>query len=119
VWVYKGDVLPSLHSTREKIAAEAALAAGGPASRLAPIKARAEQAAGDRPRGGLVEAGGGKRLVEAGGGKRLVEAGGGKKVDAGSAKSAFEEEREVAEETLDVAAADEAESDTTPAGEEE
>jgi hypothetical protein len=57
--------------------------------------------------------------VEAGGGKRLVEAGGGKKVDAGSAKSAFEEEREVAEETLDVAAADEAESDTTPAGEEE
>ncbi|MEX2323402.1 MAG: 30S ribosomal protein S3 [Acidimicrobiia bacterium] len=119
VWVYKGDVLPSLHSTREKIAAEAALAAGGPASRLAPIKARAEQAAGDRPRGGLVEAGGGKRLVEAGGGKRLVEAGGGKKVDAGSAKSAFEEEREVAEETLDVAAADEVESDATPAGEEE
>jgi small subunit ribosomal protein S3 len=110
VWVYKGDVLPSLNTTREKIAAEAALAAGGPASRLAPIKARAEQAAGDRPRGGLVEAGGGKRLVEAGGGK---------KVDAGSAKSAFEEEREVADETLDVVAADEAESDTTPAGEEE
>jgi small subunit ribosomal protein S3 len=102
VWVYKGDVLPSLSATREKIAAEAALAAGGPASRLAPIKARAEQAAGaDRPRG-LIEAGGGKRLVEAGGGKRLVEAGGGKRVDAGAALSEFEEERVVAEETLDL-----------------
>jgi small subunit ribosomal protein S3 len=102
VWVYKGDVLPSLSATREKIAAEAALAAGGPASRLAPIKARAEQAAGgDRPRT-LIEAGGGKRLVEAGGGKRLVEAGGGKRVDAEAARSEFEEERDVAEETLDI-----------------
>jgi small subunit ribosomal protein S3 len=107
VWVYKGDVMPSLASTREKIAAEAALAAGGPASRLAPIKARAEQAAGERPRR-LVEAGGGKRLVEAGGGKRLVEAGGGKRVDPEAALSEFEEEREVAEETLDVGAPAEA-----------
>jgi small subunit ribosomal protein S3 len=104
VWVYKGDVLPSLTSTREKIAAEAALAAGGPASRLAPIKARAEQAAGERPRR-LVEAGGGKRLVEAGGGKRLGEPGG-KRVDPDAARSEFEEEREVAEETLDVTAGD-------------
>jgi len=101
VWVYKGDVVPSLSATREKIAAEAALATGGPASRRAPAKARAEQAAGERPRG-LIEAGGGKRLVEAGGGKRLVEAGGGKRVDAESALSELEEEREVAEETLDV-----------------
>jgi small subunit ribosomal protein S3 len=101
VWVYKGDVVPSLSATREKIAAEAALATGGPASRRAPAKARAEQAAGERPRG-LIEAGGGKRLVEAGGGKRLVEAGGGKRVDAESALSDLEEEREVAEETLDV-----------------
>jgi small subunit ribosomal protein S3 len=108
VWVYKGDVLPSLSSTREKIAAEAALAAGGPASRLAPIKARAEQAAGERKRG-LIEAGGGKRLVEAGGGKRLVEAGGGKRLDPEAARSEFEEEREVAEETLDVADRSEAE----------
>jgi len=101
VWVYKGDVVPSLSATREKIAAEAALATGGPASRRAPAKARAEQAAGERPRG-LIEAGGGKRLVEAGGGKRLVEAGGGRRVDAESALSDLEEEREVAGETLQV-----------------
>jgi len=30
VWVYKGDVIPTLKTTREKIAAEAALATGGP-----------------------------------------------------------------------------------------
>ena len=92
VWVYKGDVVPSLSATREKIAAEAALATGGPSSRRAPAKARAEQAAGEKPRG----------LIEAGGGKRLVEAGGGRRVDAGSARSEFEEERVVASETLDV-----------------
>jgi len=102
VWVYKGDVVPSLSATREKIAAEAALATGGPSSRRAPAKARAEQAAGEKPRG-LIEAGGGKRLVEAGGGKRLVEAGGGRKVDAEAALSEFEEERVMASETLDVA----------------
>jgi small subunit ribosomal protein S3 len=103
VWVYKGDVLPSLSTTREKIAAEAALAAGGPASRRAPAKARAEQAAGEQ-RGKLIEAGGGKRLVEAGGGKRegkrLIEAGGGKRIDADSARSEFEEARLTADETL-------------------
>jgi len=107
VWVYKGDVVPSLSATREKIAAEAALATGGPSTRRAPAKARAEQAAGEKPRG-LIEAGGGKRLVEAGGGKRLVEAGGGRRVDADSALSEFEEERVVAEETLAVLADDEA-----------
>jgi len=104
VWVYKGDVLPSLSTTREKIAAEAALAAGGPASRRAPAKARVEQAAGE-PRSRLIEAGGGKRLVEAGGGKRegrrLIEAGGGKRIDADSARSEFEEARKTAEETLE------------------
>jgi small subunit ribosomal protein S3 len=109
VWVYKGDVLPSLSSTKEKIAAEAALAAGGPASRRAPAKARAEQAAGEKPRR-LIEAGGGKRLVEAGGGKRtgepgggrrLIEAGGGKRrVDVGSAVSEFAEAKSEAEEIL-------------------
>ena len=109
VWVYKGDVIPSLSSTREKIAAEAALAAGGP-GRRAPAKARAERAAGEKPRG-LIEAGGGKRLVEAGGGKRaeggkrLIEAGGGKKVDAAKAKSDFSEERDTAEEVLEEAKA--------------
>jgi small subunit ribosomal protein S3 len=104
VWVYRGDVLPSLSATREKIAAEAALAAGGPASRRAPAKARAEEAAGKK-RGGLIEAGGGKRLVEAGGGKKMVEAGGGKKkVDADSAEADFEEEIEEASEVLEVKA---------------
>jgi small subunit ribosomal protein S3 len=104
VWVYKGDVLPSLSSTREKIAAEAALAAGGP-GRRAPAKARVERAAGDKRRG-LIEAGGGKRLVEAGGGKRreggkrLIEAGGGKRLDPTDARSEFEVERASAEEVL-------------------
>ncbi len=92
VWVYRGDVLPSLSATREKIAAEAALAAGGPASRRAPAKARAEEAAGER-RGSIIEAGGGKRMVEAGGGKKL---------DADSAEADFEEERQVADEVLEV-----------------
>ena len=107
VWVYRGDVMPSLSATREKIAAEAALATGGPSGRRAPAKARAEAAAGER-RGGLIEAGGGKRLVEAGGGKRrpegkrLIEAGGGKRVDPGTARSEFEEARREAAEILDV-----------------
>jgi len=107
VWLYRGDVMPSLSATREKIAAEAALATGGPSGRRAPAKARAEAAAGER-RGGLIEAGGGKRLVEAGGGKRrpegkrLIEAGGGKRVDAGTARSEFEEARREAAEILEV-----------------
>jgi small subunit ribosomal protein S3 len=106
VWVYKGDVVPSLSATREKIAAEAALATGGPSSRRAPAKARAEAAAGDRPRG-LIEAGGGRRVVEGGGGKReggkrLIEAGGGKRLDPAKARSEFQEARQEAEETLRV-----------------
>ena len=107
VWVYRGDVMPSLSATREKIAAEAALATGGPSGRRAPAKARVEAAAGER-RGGLIEAGGGKRLVEAGGGKRrpegkrLIEAGGGKRVDAGAARTEFEEARREATEILEV-----------------
>ncbi len=107
VWVYKGDVLPSLSATREKIAAEAALAAGGPAGRRAPAKARAEAAAGTgAPR--LIEAGGGKRLIEAGGGKRreggkrLIEAGGGKRISPQQARSEFEEAREQATETVEL-----------------
>jgi small subunit ribosomal protein S3 len=85
-WVYKGDVVPSLTSTREKIAAEAALAAGAP-SHVAPIKARAEEAAGEDRSKKLIEAGGGKRLIEAGGGRRKDE----DRVDVGSAKSDFKE----------------------------
>jgi len=105
VWVYRGDVMPSLSATREKIAAEAALATGGPSGRRAPAKARAEAAAGER-RGGLIEAGGGKRLVEAGGGKREGkrhnEAGVGKRLDPGTARSEFEEARREAAEILEV-----------------
>lgn len=103
VHVYKGDVIGgTTAATREKIAAEAALATGGPAprGRAVPAKARAEQAAGgDRvPR--LIEAGGGKRLIEAGGGKkegkRLIEAGGGKRrIDAEEAEAQYREERDV------------------------
>ncbi|NND13515.1 MAG: 30S ribosomal protein S3 [Acidimicrobiia bacterium] len=66
VWVYKGDIIPSLAKTRERITAEAEMAAG----RSAPVKARAEEAAGEDRSSRLIEAGGGKRLVEAGGGKR-------------------------------------------------
>jgi len=107
VWVYKGDVLPSLQSSREKIAAEARLAAGGPAKRRrAPAKSRAEQAAGTGAGRRLIEAGGGKRMVEAGGGKRreggrrIIEAGGGKRISTAEAKDEFEEARDVADETL-------------------
>jgi hypothetical protein len=115
VWVYRGDVLPSLSATREKIAAEAALAAGGPASRRAPAKARAEEAAGEK-RGGIIEAGGGKRLVEAGGGKRAGDEPK-TRVDADTAEADYAEEREVAEEILEVkAAAEEAAAGDAPTG---
>ncbi len=99
VWVYKGDVVPSLKTTREKIAAEAALATGGPAGRMATPKSRAEAAAGEERTPKLIEAGGGKRIIEAGGGKRqsgrgLIEAGGGKRPSAEDAKTQYEEAKE-------------------------
>ncbi len=102
VHVYKGDVVGGRAATREKIAAEAELASGGPSrGRAAPARAKAEQAAGaDRvPR--LIEAGGGKRMVEAGGGKsdgkRLIEAGGGKRrLDPEEAEAEYREERSLA-----------------------
>lgn len=124
-WVYKGDLVPSVSRSREKIAAEARLAAGGPAERRRSVKSRAEAAAGEsgrrlieagggkrvveagggkRREGGrrLIEAGGGKRLVEAGGGKReggkrLIEAGGGRRPSAEEAEAQYREEREVIE----------------------
>ena len=103
VWVYKGDVVPGA-TDAQKIAAEAALASGGPASRgrAAPAKAVAEQAAGESKVPRLIEAGGGKRLVEAGGGKReggkrLIEAGGGRRPSAEEAEAQYREEREVIE----------------------
>jgi small subunit ribosomal protein S3 len=106
VWVYKGDVIPSLASSREKIAAEARLAAGGPAERRRSAKSRAETAAGEGTGKRLIEAGGGKRLVEAGGGKRrpdgkrLIEAGGGRKLTTSDAQGEFEAAREEAAEIL-------------------
>jgi small subunit ribosomal protein S3 len=109
VWVYKGDVIPSLAASREKIAAEARLAAGGPAQRRRSARSRAEAGAGGKPRR-LIEAGGGKRLVEAGGGKRkesgkrLIEAGGGRKITTEDAREEFVTAREDAEEILDATA---------------
>ena len=88
VWVYKGDVVTSLKTTREKIAAEAALAAGRPAGRMTPAKSRAEQRAGGRRS---------TRVIEAGGGKRIIEAGGGRKISAAEAKSAYDTRRAEAE----------------------
>ncbi len=97
VWVYKGDVVTSLKATREKVAAEAALASGRP-GRVAPAKARAEHAIGGERSSKVIEAGGGKRLIEAGGGKRegkrLIEAGGGKRIAPQAAKSEYEAEVE-------------------------
>jgi small subunit ribosomal protein S3 len=109
VWVYKGEVIPSLAASREKIAAEARLAAGGPAQRRRKsAKSRAEEAAGGTQR----------RIIEAGGGKRLIEAGGGKRrgrrdeetpevMTTADARDAFETARSEAEELLvETAAAD-------------
>ena len=109
VWVYKGDFIPSLATSRAKIAAEARLAAG-PAQRRRPARSRAEAGAGGGGRR-LIEAGGGKRLVEAGGGKRkeggkpLIEAGGGRKLTTADAKGEFEAAREEAEEVLEATTA--------------
>ncbi len=123
VWVYKGDVLPSLSATREKIAAEAALAAGGPAGRRAPAKARAEAAAGGGDRSSrLIEAGGGKRLIEAGGGKRkeggkrLIEAGGGRRISPQEARSEFEEARSAVDEEPEATTSEAAATPTTVDG---
>ena len=99
VWVYKGDVVSSLKATREKIAAEAALATGG-RTRMMPAKSRAEQRAGEERTSRVIEAGGGKRIIEAGGGKkadsgrRVIEAGGGRKVTAADAKTEYETAKE-------------------------
>ena len=122
VWVYKGDVIPSLQRRSEKIAAEARLAAGGPASRRRSVKSRAESPEGRRETR-LIEAGGGKRLVEAGGGKRqggkrLIEAGGGKRPSVAEAKSEFDEARSAADDaTAAPDAAQPSDAATPPSGE--
>ena len=110
VWVYKGDLLPSASTSREKIAAEARLAAGGPAERRRSAKSRAEAAAGEAGGRRLIEAGGGKRLVEAGGGKRkptgkrLIEAGGGRRLTTSDAHDEFEVARDEAADIMETGA---------------
>lgn len=107
VWVYKGDVM-ARSTSAGKAAAEARLAAGGPADRKRrkSVKSRAEAAAG-RSDKRIIEAGGGKRVIEAGGGKRpggkrLIEAGGGKKVTAADASAELAEDREAVQQTPNV-----------------
>ena len=96
VWTYKGDLVASLTATREKVAAEIAMASGKP-GRVAPAKARAEEAVGDRKKRRVIEAGGGRRVADGGKhkeGKRVVEAGGPKRVSSDEAKSAYLEDIE-------------------------
>ncbi len=120
VWVYKGDVVASPTATREKIAAEAALATGGPSrGRVAPAKSRAEAAAGSDKMPRLIEAGGGKRIIEAGGGKRKEtarrEESSSKKIGPNEAISQYEEERgALVDETPSAEVSVEASAEETP-----
>jgi small subunit ribosomal protein S3 len=110
VWVYRGDLLTSVTARNEKIAAEARLAAGGPAQRRRrSARSRAEAAAGETGGKRLIEAGGGKRPVEAGagkkGGKRLIEAGGGRrKPTTSDAAAEFEEAKQATDDAIEDAA---------------
>ncbi len=110
VWVYRGDLLTSVTARNEKIAAEARLAAGGPAQRRRrSARSRAEAAAGESGGKRLIEAGGGKRPVEPGGGKkggkRLIEAGGGRrKPTTSDAAAEFEEAKKATEDSVKDAA---------------
>ena len=110
VWVYRGDLLTSVAARNEKIAAEARLAAGGPAQRRRrSARSRAEAAAGESTGKRLIEAGGGKRPVESGSGKRsgkrLIEAGGGRrKPTTSDAAAEFEEAKQATEDAIDDAA---------------
>jgi small subunit ribosomal protein S3 len=110
VWVYRGDLLTSVTARNEKIAAEARLAAGGPAQRRRrSARSRAEAAAGEAGGKRLIEAGGGKRPVEPGagkkGGKRLIEAGGGRrKPTTSDAAAEFEEAKQATEDAIEDAA---------------
>jgi small subunit ribosomal protein S3 len=110
VWVYRGDLLTSVTARNEKIAAEARLAAGGPAQRRRrSARSRAEAAAGETGGKRLIEAGGGKRPVEPGagkkGGKRLIEAGGGRrKPTTSDAAAEFEEAKQATDDAIEAAA---------------
>ena len=114
VWVYRGDLLTSAVARNEKIAAEARLAAGGPAQRRRrSARSRAEAAAGETGGKRLIEAGGGKRVTESAegkkGGKRLIEAGGGKRPPTTTADAAaeFEAAKAEVEELIEAVVADE------------
>ena len=92
VWVYRGDLLTSAVARNEKIAAEARLAAGGPAQRRRrSARSRAEAAAGET---------GGKRLIEAGGGKRPP-------TTTADAAAEFEAAKAEVEELIEAVVADE------------
>ena len=114
VWVYRGDLLTSAVARNEKIAAEARLAAGGPAQRRRrSARSRAESAAGETGGKRLIEAGGGRRVTESGegkkGGKRLIEAGGGKRLPTTTADAAaeFEAAKAEVEDVIEAVVADE------------
>ena len=97
VWVYKGDVVATNKLHQEKIAAEASLASGGPASgRVKSVKSRVEAAVGEAKESRILEAGGGKKAGEQT--SKIVEAGGGKKITPVKAQEQFEEEKSILEE---------------------
>lgn len=113
VWVYKGDLVASLKATREKLAAEIAMASGRP-SRVAPAKSRAEQAAGTRKKRRVIEAGGGKRREAKGVVERETEE---KIVSTEEAESAYREDIEDLDTTLAVsqpASSEEAVTEAVP-----
>ena len=79
VWVYKGDVVGSNKLRQDKIAAEANLASGGPATgRVKSVKSRVEAAVGETKKSRILEAGGGKKTNESS--SKIVEAGGGNRI---------------------------------------
>ena len=83
--------------TQEKIAAEASLASGGPASgRVKSVKSRVEAAVGETKESRILEAGGGKKAGDQN--SKIVEAGGGKKITPVKAQEQFEEEKSILEE---------------------
>ena len=97
VWVYKGDVVATNKLRQEKIAAEANLASGGPATgRVKSVKSRVEAAAGETKKSRILEAGGGKKTNEPS--SKIVEAGGGNRIRPNEAAKQFEEEKSILEE---------------------
>ncbi len=97
VWVYKGDVVGSNKLRQDKIAAEANLASGGPATgRVKSVKSRVEAAVGETKKSRILEAGGGKKTNESS--SKIVEAGGGNRIRPNEATEQFEQEKSIMEE---------------------